>query len=157
MSINEKYIDLVFSVIKKKENILISDKKTNFNETELRLIREIISAQKDGKRLISTQLAVRLGVTRSAVSQIVNRLVKEGVVERIPDDVNRKISYVELTEKTMEDYDKDLQVCGEFIHKAVQAFGEEKFDLLCSLLEEFSSVAEEQKEKPKKRPYKKRI
>ena len=85
---------MVFSLLKKREEIIISDKKTRFSNTELRLLFEILTAKYEGKRLISTQLAKRLGVTRSAISQIVNRLEEEGVVRRVADDVDRKIAYI---------------------------------------------------------------
>ncbi len=156
-NIKQEYVDLFFSVIKKKNAILMTDKKTHFNETEMCLIREILEANKKDSRLISTQLATRLGVTRSAISQIVNRLEKAEVVKRVPDPVNKKIYYVELLEGTEEKYNEDLAVCNEFITKTIEAFGEEKFALLCKFVEEFSVVAEEQKDKPKKRAYKKKM
>ena len=155
--LKQEYVDLFFSVIKKKNSILMTDKKTHFNETEMCLIREILEANKKDSRLISTQLASRLGVTRSAISQIVNRLEKAEVVKRVPDAVNKKIYYVELLEGTEEKYNEDLAVCGDFITKTIEAFGEEKFALLCKFVEEFSVVAEEQKDKPKKRAYKKKM
>jgi len=156
-NLNKEYVDLFFSAIKKKNSILMTDKKTHFNETEMCLIREILEANKKDSRLISTQLANRLGVTRSAISQIVNRLEKAAVVKRVPDSVNKKIYYVELLEGAVEQYNEDLAICGEFITKTVEAFGEEKFALLCKFIQEFSVVAEEQKEKPKKRTYKKKL
>ena len=71
---SEKYLYMVFSLLKKRESIIISDKETHFSNTELRLLFEVLMAKYEGKRLISTQLSKLLGVTRSAVSQIVNRL-----------------------------------------------------------------------------------
>ncbi len=134
---NEKYLAAVFSILKKRDGIVISNKNTTFNDTELRLIGEILAAKYEGKRLISTQLAVRLGVTRSAISQIVNRLEAEGVVQRFPDAVDRKIAYVEITEATLTKYEKDIQICAEFVGKLVCEFGEEKFQQMCGLLDEF--------------------
>lgn len=49
-----------------------------FNNTEMRLIGTIILNDECGKKLISTQIADNLGITRSAVSQIVNKLEKKG-------------------------------------------------------------------------------
>ncbi|MFQ7077253.1 MAG: MarR family transcriptional regulator [Christensenellaceae bacterium] len=48
------------------------------------LLGEVILAGYDGKRIISTQLVARLGVTRSAVSQMVNKLEARGIVRRVP-------------------------------------------------------------------------
>ena len=86
---NEKFLYEVFNLLKKRDELSLSAKETHFSDTELRMIAEILSAKVNGKRLISTQLAKLLGITRSAISQIVNRLEEEGVVRRVPDAVDR--------------------------------------------------------------------
>ena len=73
-----QYLDVMIDLLRKRDRIEVAVKKTYFNSTELRLISEVLGAKKEGKRLISTQLADLLGVTRSAISQIVNQLEKEG-------------------------------------------------------------------------------
>ena len=144
---NEKYLNAVFSMIKKREGIILSKKQNHFNDTELRLIGEVLDAKKKGKRLISTQLAKKLGVTRSAISQIVNRLESEGVVQRVPDAVDRKIAYIEVTEATMKTYKEDVKSCGDFIGKVVRQFGETKFEQMQGMLEEFVSMLEDEKQR----------
>ena len=146
---NEKYLSAVFSILKKREGIVVSGAKTHFNDTELRLIGAVLSAKSEGKRLISTQLATRLGVTRSAISQIVNRLEESGVVKRVPDAVDRKIAYIEVTDETMTNYREDIKTCGKFIGKVVENFGEEKFDQMCGLVEEFMGLIEAEKQQAK--------
>ncbi len=137
---SEKRLRAVFELLKRREKIIISAKKTRFNDTELRLIGEVLSAKEEGRRLISTQLARLLGITRSAVSQIVNHLEKEGVVVRVPDAVDRKIAYVEITERTLKEYEEEVQACMQFVDKVVEKFGAKKFDQLCSLLDDFLSL-----------------
>ena len=141
----EKYMYMLFSLMKKREDIVISDKKTQFNSTEIRLLFEILSAKHEGKRLISTRLASLLGITRSAVSQIVNRLEENGVVKRVADDVDKKIAYIEITDETLEIYRDDLAKCQDFIERVVQSFGEEKFQTMYSLLNEFIDTLEKEK------------
>ena len=141
----EKYMYMLFSLMKKREDIIISDKKTQFNSTEIRLLFEILSAKHEGKRLISTRLASLLGITRSAVSQIVNRLEENGVVKRVADDVDRKIAYIEITDEIMEIYHEDLEKCQDFIERVVRNFGEEKFQTMYTLLNDFIEVLEKEK------------
>ena len=86
------YLGRLLTLLKMQDRIIFREGKTRFNNTEFRLIGEIVSAKYEGKRLISTQIAKRLGITRSAVSQIVNRLEKQCVVQRVPDDVDKKIA-----------------------------------------------------------------
>lgn len=144
---NEKYLNAVFSMMKKKEGIMVADKKTRFNDTELRLISEVLSAKQGGNRLISTQLATKLGVTRSAISQIVNRLEETGVLKRVPDAVDRKIAYIEVTEETMDSYRADMKTCGDFVGRVVERFGDEKFKQMKCLLEEFIDMMEEERQR----------
>lgn len=149
-STNEQYLNIMFSMFKKRENVAVASKKGTFNDTELRLIGEILSAKLEGKRLISTQLAKLLGITRSAISQIVNRLEKEGIVKRVADDVDRKIAYIEVTETTMEQYEKEIKRSVDFAGKIVKTFGEEKFKTLHELFTEFTQLIETEGNKRRK-------
>lgn len=153
MSKNERYLLTIYQTMKKRDSFAIATKNTHFNDTELRLLAEIVSANSEGERLISTQLATRLGVTRSAISQIVNHLEKEGILRRVADDFDRKIAYIELTEKTMEIYKKDWEASQRFFGKVVKKFGEDRFFEMCSLSCAFIDLLEEERrteEKPNK-------
>ena len=141
----EKYLNDLFMVMKEINSLVIADKATRFNNTEMRLLSEIIAARYVGKRLISTQLAQLLGITRSAVSQIVNRLETQGVVKRVADDVDRKIAYIEITEETLKTYGDDLKVCVDFVDRAVQRFGVDRFEKMCVELKGFVALVEEEK------------
>lgn len=153
MSINKKmskeekrnlHLSMMFSLIKKR--MVHLDRDTCFNNTELRLLAEILAAQYEGKRLISTQLADLLGVTRSAVSQIVNRLEKENIVKRVADDVDRKIAYIEVTENALAIYKEDLERCKSYMGKIVDKFGEDNFYHLCELFDAFIACTDEVRE-----------
>jgi DNA-binding MarR family transcriptional regulator len=148
---NEQYLARLFSMMKKRENMLIVDKKVHFNNTELRMICEIMAAKYEGKRLISTQLAKLLGITRSAVSQIVNRLEERGVVKRVDDEVDRKIAYIELSEDIVKLYREDLQQYLACVGAIVQEFGEDKFNTMCDLVEEFNTITQDKLKRAKKK------
>lgn len=139
---NEKYLKAVFSFLRRNERMVLSDKMTHFNSTEIRLIGEILTAKAEGYRLISTQLADLLGITRSAVSQIVNRLEAKGIVKRVADDVDRKIAYIEVTEATEHAYEKDLNACKTFIGNVVEKFGKDNFETMCVLFDSFMDTLE---------------
>lgn len=142
---NEKYLYEAFKLLKCSEALTISSKGSQFSDTEMRLLSEILSANYAGKRLISTQLAKLLGVTRSAISQIVNRLEKEGVVRRVPDAVDRKIAYIEVTEETIEKYSESFKFCSDFMGKVVDKYGEQKFYEMCSYFGEFTELVDAEK------------
>ncbi len=146
---NEKYLSAVFQILKKRDGIIVSNQKTHFNDTELRLLGEVLVAKQEGKRLISTQIATRLGVTRSAISQIVNRLEAERVVKRVSDDVDRKIAYIEITDETLAKYEEDIKVCADYVGNIVEKYGKEKFETMCALVDEFMECITEQKKSDK--------
>lgn len=142
---NEQYLYAIFTMLKKREALAVSAKRTHFSDTELRLLAEVLSANYEGKRLISTQLAALLGITRSAVSQIVNRLEEQGVVRRVADAVDRKIAYIEITEGVLETYKDDLKLCAEFVGSIVEEFGEESFFTMTKLFGDFIDLIETKK------------
>ncbi len=138
----EENVSKIFKLLKKRENVMVADTKTRLNSTEVRLLCEIVSASCDGRRLISTQLADLLGVTRSAISQIVNRLESAGIVCRVADEIDRKIAYIEVSEAVIGEYGKDIEECLTFVNDIVLEFGQEKFDKMYALCEEFFACAE---------------
>ena len=144
---NENYINKLFQLLKKRETVAITGKKAGFNDTELRLIGEVLSAKVTGKRLISTQLATALGVTRSAVSQIVNHLEERGVVRRVADEVDRKIAYIEVTDEVLSQYQQEIKTCANFAGGLVRKYGVEKFNTMCKMLNDFLDLFEEEKKR----------
>ena len=147
----EEYLLRMFSILKMMENISLVDRKNCLNNSELRMLGEIFSANRNGKRLISTQLADRLNLTRSAISQMVNKLEKEGIVNRIPDEVDRKIAYIELSEIAYEKYVRAKEMASEELGEIISSFGVAKFEKLCDLSESFAKTVEKHKAKSKKK------
>ena len=117
---SEEYLVKIFAMLKKLDKITIVKKKSELNNTELRLISEVIFSNSEGKRLISTQLAKKLNVTRSAISQIVNSLESRRIIKRVPDDVDRKIAYIELTDSAMDVYLQAKAMGVGFMSKLVE-------------------------------------
>ena len=138
-----EYLGKIFKIMRAQSSLALSDKHMTFKNTELRLISEVLSAECEGKRLISTQLATRLGVTRSAISQIVSKLEKEGVIKRVPDAVDRKIAYVEISEQVLERYSEDIMKYTAFIDSVIEQFGGDKFEQMYGLFLEFTHLLQE--------------
>ena len=105
-------------------------------------MNEIVYATGAGERLISTQLADRLGITRSAVSQIVGKLEKDGAIRRLPDEVDKKIAYVELTDEMAAKYKTIVEHYTSFVGKVIAYMGVHKMDKLLTLVDEFRAAVE---------------
>lgn len=129
----DEYLNLFIVAMKKVRDINNMKGTYPFNNTEMRLIKTIILNDECGKKLISTQLADSLGITRSAVSQTVNKLEKKGVLKRIPSDYDRKIAYIELTDNARVEYEKQKKsVCAD-LEKVKALMGENNLKQLVEL------------------------
>ena len=140
----------LFQMIKAQSGLANTGKNLTFKNTELRMISEILSAQYEGKRLISTKLADKLGITRSAVSQIVTKLESEGVLKRVPDAVDKKIAYIEISENVLERYGEDVNNYTEFLNSVVEEFGEEQFNQMYGLFVTFIELMQKKVKEHKK-------
>ncbi len=140
---NKAYLHKLFAVGRSMENAMDLHRKEGYSNTEIRLMNEIVYAAGEGERLISTRLADRLGITRSAVSQIVSKLEKDGMVRRIPDETDKKIAYVEVTEKAMESYEGVIEEYADFVGKVIVHMGVAKLNKMLALVEEFHDAVEE--------------
>lgn len=150
-SIKEReYIKKIFLLGKRLGEVIQTEKNMSFNSTELRLLKELVFVKLENERIISTNLAKRLGVTRSSVSQMVNKLEKEGVVYRQPDEVDRKIAYIQMTESAEQLCMAELEKWTGVLTEIVETFGEEKMQALLSLAEEFAQTAQTVREKTQK-------
>ena len=138
----ERYFAELCSLMKTKDGLMPTRQESKLNRTELRLISEVISAQYAGEHVISTQLAKRIGVTRSAVSQIVVHLEEEGVLRRVPAPDDRKIAYVEIAEDALEKYGDELDRALSALEEIIEEFGEDKFEQMCTLFHSFVNTVE---------------
>lgn len=132
----------IFDMIKKRESIVITDRKTRFSETEIRLMSELYLAKVEKRQVISSQLAKRLGLTRAAVSQIVQKLERERMVVRTPAPDDKKIAYVDLTQEAINAYRRDEEIFTEFIGTIVEKFGETRFETMYALYTEFVDLVQ---------------
>ena len=140
---NKVYLRKVFAMMRSMENAMESHRQEDYSNTEIRLMNEIVYAAGEGERLISTRLADRLGITRSAVSQIVSKLEKDGMVRRIHDETDKNIAYVEVTEKAMESYEVVIEEYADFVGKVIVHMGVAKLNKMLALVDEFYDAVEE--------------
>lgn len=99
--------------------------------------------------LISAEIARRLKVTRSAVSQIVCKLEERGIIERVPAGDDKKIAYIKLTDKTVELFNEQLKHVNKFMEGVVEEYGENKLKELIRSYDEFSAIMTRRQEEAK--------
>ena len=140
---NRGYLRKLFAMMRDVELAMDRPQHEKYSNTEIRLMNEIVYASYEGERLISTRLADRLGITRSAVSQIVSKLEKDDLVVRVADETDKKIAYVELTEKAMASYQVIIDKYAAFVGRVIARMGTAKMNRMVALVEEFRDAVEE--------------
>ena len=125
MEINE-YLIKSFELMRTLENIDFFAGVTNLSRTEFHLLREVILESEKGKHIISSELARRLGITRSAVSQIVTKMEQRGIVNRVASPTDRKIAYIRLSENARAVFEEQCKEANATMERIVAEVGEEK-------------------------------
>ena len=142
-----KYLNKLILTVKFLEGIDILPASVNLSQTEFRLIREIVMEREAGNQIISSELARRLNITRSAVSQLVTKLEKRGIVKRTPSPTDHKIFYIVLTDSSLNVFRSMCDEANKLVDRVVEEFGREKTDRLIALYEEFAAVFNSVREK----------
>ena len=125
MEINE-YLIKSFELMRSLENVDFFAGVSNLSRTEFHLLREVILEAEKGKNIISSELARRLGITRSAVSQIVTKMEQRGIVIRVSSPTDRKIAYICLSESSMAVFEEQCKQANETMKRIVELYGEDK-------------------------------
>ncbi len=142
MELNE-YAVRLFQAVESVEGLKFFSDGAELSRTEFRLLREVVAEQTKGNDIISSELARRLGVTRSAVSQIVTKLEKSGIVVRAAAPDDRKIAYVRLSEKSLALYEKQCRQANRLLNRVAEQFGKERTKQLSEDCDEFIRLLKE--------------
>ena len=137
-----EYLLKLFGINKDLESVNLFSEAAKLSKTEFRLVREVVIECKRGHNIISSELARRLGITRSAVSQIVTKLEAQDVVRRVAAPDDKKIAYIKLSERCISLYNEQCKQANEIIACVVKKFGEKKMKQLFELYDEFHAVLE---------------
>ena len=133
----------IYNIAKRLGDTRIFNNAFSFNNSEMQLLREIVMEAGKGKKIISSRLAERLGITRSAISQMVNKLESKNVVRRVADDKDRKIAYIELSDTAKEIYDGMKSKANLILAEVVEKMGEDKVAEFVKDANEFVSAFEQ--------------
>ena len=127
----------LYRIARRLESAQLFNHAFPFNNTEMQLIKEILRAKETGGRMISSRLAKVLGITRSAVSQMVSKLEAKNVVKRVPDDKDRKIAYIELSDTARAQYEDMKDRVNAILSSVIGEHGDEKVETFVKSAHEF--------------------
>lgn len=135
MELND-YLIRFLTIVQGLDTAKLFPEVSKLTKTEFRILREIIVEQQKGGHIISSELARRIGVTRSAISQIVTKLEERDVLKRSDAPNDRKIAYVELSQKAFDLFNKECARVNIIMEKVVSRYGAERMDRWLSECEE---------------------
>jgi DNA-binding MarR family transcriptional regulator len=81
-----------------------------------------------------TEMGEHLGVTSAAASQMLDRLVEQGLVIRTEDPADRRVKRIELTEKGQQVFDEGIQARESWMGKLAGVLSEEEKGSIASAL-----------------------
>ena len=125
-----KLMQDIYSICKKLDDIKIFYHAVPFNNTEMQMIREIVLVKESGEHIIASSLAKKLGITRSAVSQIVNKLEKNNIIKRFPDPMDKKVAFIELSENAVSVYEETKRRVNVFLEQVVESSAKRRWRIL---------------------------
>lgn len=139
MEVNPYLLKLI-CITKSMEGLALFDEANRLSRTEFRLIREVLMEREKGNEIISSELARRLGITRSAVSQIVTKLEARNIVLREDSPTDRKIAYIRLSDHALAVFERQCEFANGVIESVVEKIGVEKMNGLIEGYDEFANI-----------------
>lgn len=139
----ETLMQEIHKISKRLAGMKLFDHDFPINNTEMQMMKEIVRVKEEGQRIISSKLAKALGVTRSAVSQMVNKLEAQDLVMRVPDEKDRKIAYIELSGSARAIYEKLKEKMISVMSEVIRKMGESKVRSFLDGADEFVRIFDE--------------
>jgi MarR family 2-MHQ and catechol resistance regulon transcriptional repressor len=94
------------------------------------------------ERLPQHEIGRQLGVTSANITYLIDGLEKEGLVRRVVNQADRRVTFVELSEKGDELSTKLVPLIGEFMATTAGSLTEEEKRQFIDLLVKFRTTAE---------------
>ena len=84
-----------------------------------------------------TDISRRLMISKPAATQVVNRLVESGLVERASDENDRRIVYIRATDAGRAFYEQEINKSMNLIDRVIERMGEDNANELVVQLDRF--------------------
>ena len=103
----------------------INNFSSELSETEFKLISLVAEAQENNYDLKLSEISEKLNVTRSAITQVTNKLVEKKYIEKYTLETNRKEIYLKIGEKAIEQYNIVMSKITTFFERLFNEIGQE--------------------------------
>ena len=103
----------------------INNFSKDLSETEFHLIALVAEAQDNNYNIKLTEISEKLNVTRSAITQVTNKLVEKQYIEKYTLPTNKKEVYLKIGQKAIEQYDIVMSKISYFFEELFDEIGQE--------------------------------
>lgn len=103
----------------------------------LELIQELEAAK-------SSDLIAHLEISPAAISTLVDRMEKNGLLVRQRDEFDRRIVWLQVTEKGKAAYERGMEIRRQYFAGRLQALSQHNQKLLCFLFAKITPDSEQQ-------------
>ena len=111
-----------------KNALGINNFSSELSETEFKLISLVAEAQENNHDIKLTEISEKLNVTRSAITQITNKLVEKKYIEKYTLETNKKEIYLKIGQKAIEQYNIVMGKITTFFERLFKEIGQEGID-----------------------------
>ena len=128
-----------------KNALGINNFSSELSETEFKLISLVAEAQENNYDLKLTEISEKLNVTRSAITQVTNKLVEKKYIEKYTLETNKKEIYLKIGEKAIEQYNIVMGKIATFFERLFVEIGQEGIENIERYIEVAKKIGLEMK------------
>lgn len=129
--INDVLVHLFNDIWRLEEKAIITGEFSDITNNDM----HILEAIGDAKVRNMSNVAKSLNITVGSLTTAMNSLVKKGYVDRVRSEEDRRVVYVELTEKGGLAYEHHAAFHTEMTESVIKALSKEELDILGKTLE----------------------
>lgn len=130
------------SLMEFKNALGVGNFSKDLSETEFKLLSLVSDAQNSNDHINLTTISSALNVTRSAVTQMVNKLVEKEYIEKYTLETNKKEIYLKIGKNAYEQYNIVMEKMTLFFERLFEAIGPEGVENLQNYLDIAKQIGE---------------
>ena len=128
-----------------KNALGINNFSSELSETEFKLISLVAEAQENNYDIKLSEISEKLNVTRSAITQVTNKLVEKKYIEKYTLETNKKEIYLKIGEKAIEQYNIVMGKIATFFERLFVEIGQEGIENIERYIEVAKKIGLEMK------------
>lgn len=116
----------------------------DMNATDLSALRMLSIREQRGELVKPHDLARHLGISSASTTKLLDRLSKEGFVERAPHPNDRRALVIKLTESSRRDFGRHFSSRIARMRGAMESFSEPELQVAIRFLDELGAALDEE-------------